>query len=91
MSKLEFIKLWYKANELNPNFLFENYSSNVKCVLYLPFYDKNIVSYSKTKKLAKQEVIEKAYEVLKKDFVVPKVEYHLETKGSKNVLHVKIT
>ena len=91
MDKLELIKFWYKVNKLSPNFLFENYNNNVKCVLYLPFYDKNIVSYSKTKRSAKQEVIEKTYKILERDFAVPTIEYHLETKRTKNILHVKIS
>lgn len=91
MNKFEFVKFWYKANKFNLNFLFENNISCVKCILYLPFYDKNIVSYSKNKRLAKQEVINKTFKILEKDFVAPRVDYHLETKGSKNVLHVKIS
>lgn len=91
MSKLEFIKRWYRTNKFNPNFLFENNNENVKCILYLPFYDKNIVSYAKNRRLAKQEVIDKTYKILKKDFIIPKVEYHLEKEGANNILHIKVS
>lgn len=91
MTKANLINAWFLNNNLTPNYCFEKTINSYKCILYIPYIDKNIIDYGDTKSLAKEKVIAKAFDVLSNTYHIDNaVDYHLKTEGNKKILIVTV-